>query len=175
MIQTWTSLDQLSLFGGMCVRNCNSPGLISLLYSHIFAKLYPLPHWYIHKFLPSYFPTCFRGCGKLGTPLPPIWWPCPLVHTLGAEVFGMPSTLFSRSFSLEPMVALLNRNPFELSKRRFKLLLKITTATKQTLVKAWIRPKLCITEARNRVTQAMIHRMLEHTLQNRVHTYIKLC
>lgn len=56
----------------------------------------------------------------------------------------MLSTLFDKMLLSDRSVAVLNLKTTSLSQRQFKLLLQITTATKQTIAKSWKTATLCV-------------------------------
>lgn len=137
-----------------------------------------LMRWYlvpaqVAKFLPSYSPTCFRGCSDSGTH-PHIWWSCPTVQLFWAEIFHIISTLFNCTLDPDPATAILNQKPLAVTSQQFKLLLQVTTAAKQTIAKAWKSPHLSIVETKNRITRAMIHAKVEAILVVKVKKYENL-
>lgn len=136
-----------------------------------------LLRWYmvsarIAKYLPTYPPTCFRGCGEQGTYVH-IWWTCPVVQRFWVEIFKILSTLLKRLATPDPAFALLNHCPPDLTKAQSKLAIYIITASKHR-VRAWKPPSLCSLETKNRVTQAMIHSKIESTLLDRIPRHLKI-
>lgn len=221
-IGTHTSLDDLSLFEGICNSDPHAPGLISLLYAHLTSPPNNLPpytaqwsadlalhldtedwsdiwsntkissqniiaqeanykvlmRWYlvparIAKFLPNYPANCFRGCNEQGTHAH-IWWSCSIAQEFWAAIFQIASTLFQHPIEPDPAIALLNLIPSDFTRSQTRLLLQLTTAAKQTIARAWKTPKLSLAEAKNRVTQAMIHSKIEATILDRIPQHLKI-
>lgn len=137
-----------------------------------------LTRWYlvparISKYLPQYPPHCFRGCSDIGTHLH-IWWTCPIVQTYWSKIFQILSTMFETTLQPDPLVALLNNKPRNITQRQFKLLLYVTTAAKQSIAKAWKTNKLCDISVKQRVTQAMIHAKMEAIILDKLDKFESL-
>lgn len=76
--------------------------------------------------------------------------------------------LFSTSMASDSLIAFLNSCLLDLTSGRFKLLLQVTTAAKQTMVKAWKQSTHSIVKTRNKITQAMVHAKVKHVLLDKV-------
>lgn len=86
----------------------------------------------------------------------------------------MISTSFAVTIFPDPLIALLNLKQTTLSSNQFKLLLQITTATKQTIAKAWKSPTLVLTETKHRINQAIIHTKIEAITQDKISKFKKI-
>lgn len=127
------------------------------------------PHQ-ISKCVPHYPSSCFRRCAAQGSFLQ-IWWTWLIAQEFWSDLFSMLSTLFKTSLSPGPSIALLNLKPPDLRHCQFKLLLQVTIAAKQIIVKSLKIPTLCILAVNYRVIKAMIHDKIEALTSDRVAKY----
>lgn len=58
--------------------------------------------------------------------------------------------------SILPAMGLLNLKPAALTHTQFQLLIKLTTAAKQTIAKAWKSPNLIVAEVKHRMLKALL-------------------
>lgn len=82
--------------------------------------------------------------------------------------FYILSTLIGNSLAPDPVMALFNKKPPDITYLQLNLLLQVTTAVKQTIAKARKTPHLTVLETRNRVTRTMVHATIEAVLLDRV-------
>lgn len=137
-----------------------------------------LSWWYlvltrIHRSLPQYSPTCFRGCGDQGSFLC-ILWTCLAAQLFWQQCYKILPKLFKLSLQPDPKWSLLNFWPPHLSLAGFRLLHHVTTAVKEMIARAWKSPSLSLVEVKNWVTQTMIHEKLKAILTNKVPCYAQI-
>lgn len=84
----------------------------------------------------------------------------------------MASTLINTGLDLDPSLVLLTQNTQDYTRAKFRLILQVMTAAKQTMAGAWKSPKLCIVETKHRHAQTIIHSKTEATIQDKVPKYL---
>lgn len=82
-------------------------------------------------------------------------------------------TLLQTTLDSDPSLALLNHVSTDY-KSQICLLLQLTMAAKQTIVRAWKTPTLNVAEVKNRITQAMIHGKIEATILDCIPQHLKI-
>lgn len=137
-----------------------------------------LTRWYlvpvrVAKYTQNYSAQCFHGCTELGTYFH-VWWTCPIAQNYWKEIFHIASKLLNINLSLDPTMALLNLKPEFLSHTRFKLLIQLFMAAKQTLAKAWQSPTLVANETIHRMYNTMIQAKMLTIETDRITRYEKL-
>lgn len=74
----------------------------------------------------------------------------------------------------DPLIALLNTCPRDFTQAEFRLLLKVTMASKQKIAKSWKSDSISTIETKNRVTQAMNQAKIEAIVMDKVLKYTKI-
>uniref|UniRef100_A0A803JAI9 Reverse transcriptase zinc-binding domain-containing protein n=1 Tax=Xenopus tropicalis TaxID=8364 RepID=A0A803JAI9_XENTR len=103
-----------------------------------------IARWYmtpqkLHKIQNNIPPTCFRGCGEIGTYMH-MWWECPQAKNVWELAFQEINACYG--LTPEPKIALLNLFPIEAfhNESAKRLIIKICSATRMVIARHWKGP-----------------------------------
>lgn len=117
-----------------------------------------------HKVWPSISQFCWRNCGFIGD-IFHVFWSCPLLRTLWAEVFCLINKITGVSISVNPTMALLHIYPEQMPGGDRYLIGHILIATKASVAKLWKSSRVPnLTDILNKVNKHFLFETVSYNL-----------